>query len=490
MKRCIILIFCMLFMVFAHADGAPLEARMDRAVWPVGAEVLGFTLTVPGGGIRYYDVPGDIDRLESGWWEPVAAAYDYCGGHQFDDWEAEARTGVKELRGFLGGSVHLNLPLRALEPLSPGKYRLCWGETGEADEREKQYIEFEVSADALPVMPAAEDEPVFSAPEHIPDHLDADYDSCQDNSRWIRDSALIQLGDTVMEWRGFYSSEGSWFPDRYWLFSYPAGRREQARLVRGDMEIDLSSVCDTGTGWLIRDCFGEYFRADYDGGNMVSLGEKDTRSALPAGGMLYYTREDGLWRAPMDTMVPEHIYTADLTGDDAPEDWDADADMDVTLICHGGTLYFADRGIMALDMETLATRRITDRLYNDAGDAGYAFFILNDRLYACLDRDEGMVSMDLDGGDVQKVSDDVYYVSQLSGGIVLACKGRTTGGFSGGYESAAFYLPDDPGNPVFDPDHCRRREIDDYDFILGDWLYHRTTSGAYEIAPVTTLLQS
>lgn len=482
-----------------------LAARMGHEVYPVGAAYLDFTLEAPEGGIAYYAVPGDIDvKRDAGWgeeyWEAVAGAYDYCGGNQFYDWDAAQRTGVEELRGLMGGQIDLVMPLKRLAPLEAGEYRLCYYRDEYEDEA--LYVHFTVSADAEPLPEATEpvSEP-FEMPEHAPAHLSADYISCQDVSTWARNStAYFQIGDSVYVWRGLHECEGSWFPDLWWLFRYPAGHPEQARALLNRVEIVMHNIIDTGAGWLIEDMFDDFCRMDYDGQSLAAVeGLDGARDLLAAGGMLYFTRADGVWRAPLDTLVPERVYAATLMAEDEDEDagaedvpddedWDAymeallaTPDADVTMVYANGTLYVADSGIVAIDARTLEARRLTDRLYNDAGKAGYAFFIVGDQLYTCLDKSEGMVSLNLDGSDVQPVASEVYYASQIWNGTVLAARGHTSGFLSGGYERVDFYLPDDPLNPNFDPEHCQTQPVQKYDFMLGDWMYHNRADGGVDV---------
>ena len=54
---------------------------------------------------------------------------------------------------------------------------------------------------------------------------------------------------------------------------------------------------------------------------------------------------------------------------------------------------------------------------------------------------------------------------------VLALTGKNDEELFGGYDAADFYLPANPDHPAFDPDHCEKRPIENYDFVLGDWLY-------------------
>ena len=63
----------------------------------------------------------------------------------------------------------------------------------------------------------------------------------------------------------------------------------------------------------------------------------------------------------------------------------------------------------------------------------------------------------------------------VTGGVVLALWGSKGGMFGDECADAALFFPIDPEHPTFDPEHCVKRavEADCYDFVMGDWLYHR-----------------
>ena len=87
-----------------------------------------------------------------------------------------------------------------------------------------------------------------------------------------------------------------------------------------------------------------------------------------------------------------------------------------------------------------------------------------------------MISMNLDGTDIQEISKERYWFNAVTpGGVVLALWGSEEGMFGDERAEAAFFFPTDPEHPTFDPDHCEKRAIEpnSYDFVLGDWLYHR-----------------
>ena len=156
----------------------------------------------------------------------------------------------------------------------PGEYRLCWSED---DAEEGRFVRFTVSegAEALPPPESIQDEraplpPVVEEPAHA--DLKA-YESCLDNTCWDRNSRFLFLkGGTVFEWRGIFTSEGSWFQDEWYLFTFPAGRPEEARLLNGGISADIRQIFDTGSGWLIRDWSGGILTAGYDGGDLTEAG--------------------------------------------------------------------------------------------------------------------------------------------------------------------------------------------------------------------------
>ena len=83
--------------------------------------------------------------------------------------------------------------------------------------------------------------------------------------------------------------------------------------------------------------------------------------------------------------------------------------------------------------------------------------------------------MNLDGSDRQVISKTHYYFHQATKeGIVIALYGKGDAFFEE-YVGANIYFAPDPYHPTFDPEQCEKRTIsgEDYDFIFGEYFYHR-----------------
>ena len=87
-----------------------------------------------------------------------------------------------------------------------------------------------------------------------------------------------------------------------------------------------------------------------------------------------------------------------------------------------------------------------------------------------------MVSMNLDGTDVREVSKERYWFNSVtSTGCVLALSGTVAGFMGDDRTDAALFFPNDPERPTFDPDHSKKHVIEEdaFDYVLGDYYYHR-----------------
>ena len=69
----------------------------------------------------------------------------------------------------------------------------------------------------------------------------------------------------------------------------------------------------------------------------------------------------------------------------------------------------------------------------------------------------------------------IFPLVKKYGGVVLALWGSKGGMFGDERTDAALFFPIDAEHPTFDPEHCEKHAVepDCYDFVMGDWLYHR-----------------
>ena len=208
------------------------------------------------------------------------------------------------------------------------------------------------------------------------------------------------------------------------------------------------------------------------------------RSLLPAGDGLYLATEGGVWRTGPDGQDPARVYRAES---------EISNYADSAMVYADGRLLVDDGGLVALDAAhpnadgTLPALRLTENDHGWDGSSGFDYIALNGRAYFWSEDEGATVSMDLDGGDVQKVSKERFWFwSVTPSGVVLALSGTRQGLFGDDREAADLYYPADPDDPTFDPDHCQVRPVDPeaFDYFLGDWFVHTDAGGAETWTPL------
>ena len=514
MKRMLLLLALLIALLFAlsgYAEESPQTEAVDedgviyslkQTVYPVGTPYILFTITSPHG-IEWYHTPRVIDRWENGEWVKVEGAV--------KDWEE----GVN-VDGYFAGTAQIALRLNGEKQLDEGLYRVhinseYVGPEGEEnpnpfDDAGWHYevvsaLEFRVEAGVETLLPETYD-PVYEkvdvqiAAHDTPHHAVDTYNSSQDVSRQRVDGTrtLLAVDGTTLELVGVYR-DFEWYPSRYWLFAYPEGRPEIARPVCDEMHLDNATIYDTGSDLLLKahkftgySMYYGYWRMNYDGTDlrefplrMPEKSTKKTNAALLVGDNLYLATEKEIWRVPLDeTRDAECVYEsrARISNSDEGEGF---------LVCAGGELIFSeqlDNDLKALDLKTLAVRRITGNYSAAYGECGFGYFVLNERIYLYDYLEHETVSLKLDGTDRRVVSDKPYYVYQVRGGTVLAATGKTGYGFDAGFQSVDFYDAPDPANPTFDPEHGAVRPVEKFDFFLGDWLYHTNVDGSKTVSRI------
>lgn len=447
-------------------------AQMDQSTYPVGTGFVSFTLVRPRGGIAYYsnEISLSMSRNER-WVSKGGFIKAYADG---DSERAHS--------GYFCDHVTLVVPLEDVGALEPGLYRLSL----DGFEREAEHwLEFRVAEGApKPTMPAKRafgGEGLTVAP-HTPPHMDAEgYNSCADVTRaWEGGNRTrVLAGDTVFDLRGVDESWGWGVSSAYSLFAYPEGHPEQARQILANFDHSEVTLYDLGDGLLLSDDAGGLWRCDYDGGNLEALGRCAEDGAhigdlLPVGGGAYVIDGAGVWHVSLSGFEKKRVYEARKRIENGMgSGWAVYAD---------GQLIIADSGIVALDAThpnsdgTLPVNWLIDEYDADSGANGYGYIVLGGRLYRWSEKKQAMISMKLDGTDIQEVSKKHYWFYGVTpGGVVLALWGTKGGMFGDERTDAAFFFPIDPERPTFDPDHCEKRPVEPecYDFVMGDWLYHR-----------------
>lgn len=466
------------------------EAAMDQAEYPVGTGFISYTLTRPAGGIAFYGCEVMVDRLEDGRWQSAGGIVRaYADG---DPERAHA--------GYFCDRVTLTVPMEGIGALEEGLYRL--EVSGDSPEETDSFscLEFRVTADApAPVFPEKRTfggEGLAVAPHDVP-HLDAEtYDSCADTTRVYEGGGRTRLlaGDTVFDLRGVDESWGWGIHSHYCLFAYPERHPEQARQLLANFDQSDVTLYDLGDGLLLFDGSKDVlYRCDYDSGNLVELGRPTdgggVSDLLPVGGGVYTVDgSNAIWYVSLVDFEPRVVYRAE-------EVIQNNGSGMGRMVYADGRLIITDRGIVALDARhpnadgTLPSARLANEYDPASGANGFGYFALGGRLYYWSESKKAMLSMTLDGTDIQKVSKERYWFhSATPGGVVLALSGSEEGMFGDEHATAAFYFPPDPDHPTFDPDHCEKREIepDCFDFVLGGTFYHRDADGneaAMELTP-------
>ena len=471
---------------YAPASAATLpdgtRAAMDQPEYPVGTAFVSVTLTRPAGGIAGFGCEASLERLQNGSWTPVGdvslrGRIDGDPNREHDGWFCDA--------------AHLVYPTTPFGALREGLYRLLIDDVYMEEDEVRTWLEFRVREGApTPAMPApaAHAPQAFASLHHATPHDDpAHYNSCTDNSVVRFDSTHTRLlsEGTMYELLGIDESWGWGIGSHYSLFAWPEGHPEQARLLAEEIDHGDVRMYDAGDGLLLVDNNGCFYRCDYEGGGFVELGRPFAgrgggeeavyiNDLLPVGDGIYMANDDGVWYTKLDNLAPERVYRAQ------DRLWNGDEGTGY-LVYVDGTLLAADGGIVAVD--TLGqrgtdglypARRLTEGYDSDDGDSGFGYIALNGRLYCWSESEKATVSVALDGGDLKKVSDEHFWFHQVTpGGVVLALTGSQEGMFGDTRTAGAFYYPNDPANPAFDPDHSKKRDIapDSYDYIQGDWLY-------------------
>ena len=515
MKRIVLLLLLLILLLFAlpgYAEESPqAEAvgedgviySLKQTVYPVGTPYILFTITSPRG-IEWYYTPRVIDRWENGEWVEVEDAV--------KDWEE----GVNQ-DGYFAGTAQIALCLNGEKQLDEGLYRAHileeYVET-EGEEAQTPFddtgwhyevvsaLEFRVEVGAETPLPVTYD-PVYQkadvqiAPHDTPHHAVDTYNSSQDVSRLRVDGTrtLLAIDGTTFELVGNYGDMFDWYPSRYWLFAYPEGQPEKALPVTDELDLENATIYDTGSDLLLKayrfenyNQYYGYWRMNYDGADLREFplrmpedSAKKTNAALLVGDNLYLATEKEIWRVPLDeTREAECVYEsrARISNSDEGEGF---------LVCAGGELIFSeqlDNDLKALDLKTLAVRRIVGNYSAAFGESGFGYFVLNERIYLYDYLEHETVSLKLDGTDRQVVSDKPYYVYQVRGGTVLAATGKTGYGFDAGFQSVDFYDAPDPANPTFDPEHGAVRPVEKFDFFLDDCLYHTNVDGSKTVSRI------
>lgn len=458
-------------------------AAMDQPEYPVGAGFVSYTLTRPEGGIAFYDDHIPLERLEDGQWRELGTLSAYADGDP-----------ERAHQGTFCDHVSLTLPLEKTGALEEGLYRLrVRMDYGDDEGPNHSYLEFRVAADApAPTLPQKREfgNGFLMVFDHTPPSANAEtYNSCMDATRVYEGSGRTRLlaGDTVFELLGVDESWGWGIDSAYNLFAYPEGHPEQARQLLANFDHSQATMYDLGDGLLLCDDQGSLWRCDYNGGNLTELGQarKDEDACfcdlVPVSGGVYMVYSESVWYAALDDFVPREVYKARA--------WDGIGSNMYGGGCAvyaEGKLFIADGGIVALDAlhpnadGTLPAVQITDEYDERSGEDGYGCIVLNGRLYYWSEKRQAMVSMNLDGSDLREVTKERYWFNAaIPDGCVLALSGSEDGLWGDERTKAALYFPNDPEHPAFDPDHSEKHAIDpdSFDFVLGDWYYHRDADG-------------
>lgn len=461
------------------------EAAMDRAEYPVGTGFVSYTLTRPAGGVAFYGCEVFVDRLADGHWQSAGGV---VRAYADDDPE-------RACAGYFCDHVTLTVPLEGIGALEEGLYRLEVSGDSPEETDVVSCLEFRVTADApAPVLPEKRTfggEGLAVAPHTVP-HLDSEnYNSCMDTTRVYEGGGRTRLlaGDTVFDLRGVDESWGWGIHSHYYLFAYPEGHPEQARQLLANFNHSDVTLYDLGDGLLLFEgSGGRLYRCDYDGGNLVELGSPTdgggVSDLLPVGGGVYAVgsnavKNNAVWYTSLADFEPRVVYRAD------DEIRNSSYGMG-HMVYADGRLIVADKGIVALDARcpnadgTLPVNWLTIEYDPESGTSGFGYLALGGRLYYWSESKKAMLSMTLDGTDIQTVSKErCWFHSATPGGVVLALSGSEEGFWGDERTAAAFYFPSDPDHPAFDPDRCRKREIEPecFDFVLGETFYHRDADG-------------
>lgn len=470
------------------ADGT--AAELTAAEYPLGVAAIGCKLTRPGGGIAYYSNVARLQYLSDGSWYPLGDV-DIQGYVNGDEERIHG--------GWFCDEAALVWSLKPFGVLPEGLYRLRVGDVEMNDGT--AWLEFRVREGAtdpgLPGVPAHA-APDFDLPtESDPPHADVEnYNSCADTTRVSGDAERLLAGGVVYELRGVDESWGWGIVTHFDLFAYPEGQPERAALLLEDFDHPDVTLYDAGDGLLLVDEDYNIWHCGYDDGGLRSLGrpfEEHTRlyyggepadgeatdeylvrAALPVGDGLYLATDGGVWHTGLNPIAPELVYKAEK----GMQNGDRGGGC---LVYAEGRLFVADGGIVAIDTTQrdadgmMPAARLTDAYDFRDGESGFGYIVLNGRLY-CWDGDKkATVAIPVEGGEAEVVSKEHFWFHAVSpSGVALALTGTAQGMFGDERTGAAFYFPADPANPAFDPDHCEKRAIapDDFDFILGDTLYH------------------
>ncbi len=454
-------------------------AAMDQAEYPVGTGFVSLTLTRPAGGIAYYNNQIDLAVVRDGQWTSV-------GGFlpAYADGDPE-----RDHSGYFCDHVTLTVPLQKAGALSEGLYRLAISDMGWNRGNESFALEFRVTEDVpAPTLPERREfgNGFLLVFDHTPPSADAEaYNSCMDTARVYEGSGRTRLlaGDTVFELLGVDESWGWGIDSAYNLFAYPEGHPEQARQIMANFDHSQVTMYDLGDGLLLCDDQGSLWRCDYNGGNLKQLYQAEDGyigDLVPVAGGVYIIRPGGVWRAEPDGFEPRQVYDT------------YHGNQNNTLgggyaVYAEGRLVLADKlGIFTLDTlhpnadGTLTADYLTNEYDSDSGENGLGYIVLNGRLYYWSEKRGAMVSMKLDGTDIREVSKERYWFHSVTpDGCVLALSGTQEGMWGDERTKAALYFPPDAEDPTFDPDHSKKHEIepDGFDFVLGDYYYHRDADG-------------
>ena len=473
------------------------EAAMDQACYPIGTGFVSCTLTRPEGGIAYYSNVLPVEQLRDGQWKQKGTVEAYADG---DPERAHA--------GYFCDHVSLVAPLEEIGALEPGLYRLDLGESCPGAGDDGYHLEFSVSADAsAAIMPQRREfgvEELIIMPD-TPPHADAaGYNSCLDNTRVSEGARATRLlaGDTVFELRGVDESWGWGIHSAYNLFAYPEGSPEQARQILANFDYGQVTMFDLGDGLLLTSDAGSLFRCDYSGANLREVyHESENRylnDVIPVGDGVYMVYATGVWYAALDDFVPRQVYVAHRRLLNSMNGMGGGG----CAVYAEGQLVVAEEtgegvcGLVALDAlhpnadGTLPANWLTLDYDEGSGENGLGCIVLNGRLYCWSGDQRAMISMKLDGTDRQEVSRERYWFHSVThDGCVLALYGTEQGLIGDVRTGAALFFPPDPANPTFDPDHSAKREIDGdaFDFVLGNYWYHRNGDGSETRQPLQAI---
>ncbi len=447
-------------------------AAMDQAEYPVGTGFVSLTLTRPAGGIAYYNNQIDLAAVRDGQWISVG---EFLPAYADGDPE-------RAHSGYFCDHVTLTVPLQKAGALAEGLYRLAISDMGWERGNESFALEFRVTADAPePTLPEKREfggEGLIVMP-HTPPHMDAEsYNSCLDNTRVEEfGRTRVLAGDMVFELRGVDESWGWGFCSAYNLFAYPEGHPEQARQLLANFDRSEVTLYDAGDGLLLCDDLGGVWRCDYDGGNLAELGNVGhvPNDLLPVGDGLYIVQSTKILYTALADFDPQVVY-------ETVDGIENNRDGAGCAVWAEGWMFIVDSGIVALDAlhpnpdGTLPRNWLTYGYDSDNGANGYGYLVLNGRLYTWDGERGAMICMNLDGTDIREVSKERYWFhSATPDGCVLALSGTQEGMFGDDRTAGALFFPPDAEHPAFDPDHSKKHEIepDAFDFVLGDYYYHR-----------------